>query len=177
MGRLRRQAARGTGAFTYADLVLPHYRAPGRHMYVDAAVASPETVAALSGMPSSRDRGGVAAEARVRKKHSKYKAAVDAMGGLFRATVMERYGACSDDLCGFVKSLCGDGECDVDSDDWSFTARTRVDFHMQRVVFAGVLADAAMVDAALDMDLSSVHSAAVVGGVGAAARRARGGGG
>ena len=48
---------------------------------------------------------------------------------------------------------------------------------MQRVVFAGVLADAAMVDAALDMDLSGVHSAAVVGGVGAAARRARGGGG
>ena len=48
---------------------------------------------------------------------------------------------------------------DVDSDDWSFTARTRVDFHMQRVVFAGVLADAAMVDAALDMDLSSVHGA------------------
>ena len=39
------------------------------------------------------------------------------------------------------------------------------------------LADAAMVDAALDMDLSGVHSAAVVGGVGAAARRARGGGG
>ena len=29
------------------------------------------------------------------------------MGGLFRATVMECYGACSDDLCVFVKVVVG----------------------------------------------------------------------
>ena len=137
----------------YADIALPHYRAPARHLYVDVAITAPEAGGALAHSPSSRDRGGVAAEMRVQKKHRKYKPAVDAMGGVFRAGVMERFGACSDDLVGLVKGLCGDGDRDPASEDWGCTAPTRLRYHMQRVVFAGVMADAAMVDMALSMDV------------------------
>ena len=38
----------------YADLVIPHYRAPGRHLFIDVAVTTPETAEALEHSPSSR---------------------------------------------------------------------------------------------------------------------------
>ena len=39
------------------------------------------------------------------------------------------------------------------SDDWYFTAPSSVTYHMQHVVLAGVMADAAMVDRAMDADI------------------------
>ena len=142
----------------YADIVVPHYRAPGRHLYVDVAVTTPDTQEALGHRPSSRDSGGVAAQLRASKKHSKYGAAVAAQGGDFRAGVMERFGACCDDLVGLVRGFCGDGARDASDEDWCFTSPTRLGYHMQRVVFAGVMADAEMVDRALDMDIDRTHA-------------------
>ena len=105
----------------YADFVLPHHRAPSRHTLVDVAMAAPETVAALRHTPSSEVRGGVAAELRVLKKHAKYGVACAAMGARFVAGVMEIYGACSarcsDDLVGFVRGLCGEGDRDREAAD------------------------------------------------------------
>ena len=49
-----------------------------------------------------------------------------------------------------------------------------LEYHMQRVVFEGVMADAEMVDAALDIDLYQSHADAVAGGgVGQVARAGR----
>ena len=73
---------------------------------------------------------------------------------------MERFGACSDDLVGLVTELCGEGDRAMDADDWYFTAPSRVTYYMQRVVFAGVMADAAMVDAAIDADVGRRDQAA-----------------
>ena len=87
-------------------------------------------------------------------KHSKYRPATEAMGAGFRAGVMERFGACSDDLVGLVTELCGEGDRDAGAEDWYFTAPSRVTYYMQRVVFAGFMADAAMVDAAIDADVA-----------------------
>ena len=153
----------------FADLVLPHYRAPGRHLYIDAAVTTPQALGPIGANPSACDRGGVAAELRVGKKHAKYRQAVLAMGGSFRAAVLDRFGACSDDLVGLVRELCGDGLIDAESDEWSFTAASRRVFYMQRVVFAGVMADAAMVETALDLDVACTHPDALRGAGGAGA--------
>ena len=158
----------------FADLVLPHYRAPGRHLYVDVAIASPEGMAALRASPPSSERAGVAAGMRVSKKHSKYRPATDAMGSIFRAAVMERYGACSDDLVGLVRCLCGEGEREATADDFAVAPTSRLRYYMQRVVFAGVMADAEMVERALDRDIHGMHPGAGRGGA-RAARGARGG--
>ena len=89
----------------------------------------------------------VAAQPRADTKHAHYRAAVEAMGACFRAATMERFGACSDDLCALVRELCGEEDRPSASDDWYFTAPSSVTYHMQHVVLAGVLSDAAMVDA------------------------------
>ena len=141
------------GQGLYADLVLPHYRAPGRHLFIDVAVGTPDTVAAMGATPSSMDQGGVAAQQRADAKHRHYRAAVEAMGARFRAATMERFGACSDDMCALVRELCGEGDRPSSSDDWYFTAPSSVTYHMQHVVLAGVMADAAMVDRAMDADI------------------------
>ena len=125
--------------------------------------------------PSSCERAGVAADLRVSKKHSKYKPATDAMGSEFRAAVMERYGACSDDLVGLVRVLCGEGERDETADDYLVAPRSRFRYHMQQIVFAGVMADAEMVERATDQGVHGMHPGAGRGG--ARAARARGGAG
>ena len=86
----------------------------------------------MAATPSSRERGGVAAQQRAGKKCGKYGPAVAAQGGVFRAAVMERFGACGDDLCGLVSQLCGEGERAHDAEDWTFTAPSRVTYFMQR---------------------------------------------
>ena len=77
------------------------------------------------------------------------------MGATFRAACMDRFGACSDDMHGLIQQLCGDGDRSVDADDWYYTAPSSVSYHMQRVVFAGVMADAAMLERAIDRDVVS----------------------
>ena len=100
------------------------------------------------------------------------------MGASFRGAIVERSGACSDDMCGLVRQLCGDGDRDASSEDWSFTAPSRVTYHMQRIVFAAVIGDAAMLDAVIERDVRGVVVAAGAGqGGGAAAAGGRGGAG
>ena len=88
----------GSASFTHAgralhaDIVSYHWRGPGRHLWVDVAVATPAALEAIRATPSARDAPGVAALLRERKKHRKYGATVDAVGGCFRAGVMERLG-------------------------------------------------------------------------------------
>ena len=162
----------------YADLVIPHYRAPGRHLFIDVAVTTPDTAEALEHSPSSRDHVCIAAGLRSTEKHRKYDAACAAMGASFRGAIVERFGACSDDMCGLVRQLCGDGDRDASSEDWSFTAPSRVTYHMQRIVFAAVIGDAAMLDAVIERDVRGVVVAAGAGqGGGAAAAGGRGGAG
>ena len=86
-------------------------------------------------------------------KHRKYGATVAAVGGVFRGCVMERFGAVGDDLRACIAGACGDGERDLGEDDWAFTAPSRVTYFVQHVVLAGVIADAAMVDAAIELDV------------------------
>ena len=109
--------------------------------------------AALDASPSSAHTAGVAALLRAQHKRAKYSDAVTAVGGEFIAAVMERYGACSDDLCRLAALACGDGDRELsEADDWYFTAPSRRSYFMQGVVFAGVMADAAMVDSAIALD-------------------------
>ena len=98
---------------------------------------------------------------RVSKKRSKYGPAVAASGAGFRAAVLERFGACSDDLVGLVRELVGQGDRDPSEEDRGWAPGPRVTYHMQRVVFAAVLADAEMVERALDIDVHAMCAAAV----------------
>ena len=96
--------------------------------------------AALDASPSSAHSAGVAAQLRVNTKRAKYSDAVAAVGGEFIAAVMERYGACSDDLCRLAALACGDGDRELsEADDWYFTAPSRRSYFMQGAVFAGVV--------------------------------------
>ena len=101
----------------------------------------------------SRDVPGTAARLRELKKHRKYGATVDRVGGCFRAGVMERFGAVGDDLQAMVRGACGDLDRDRGEEDWAFSAPSQVTYYMQHLVMAGVMADAAMVDGAIERDV------------------------
>ena len=64
---------------------------------------------------------GTAARLRELKKHRKYGATVDRVGGCFRAGVMERFGAVGDDLQAMVRGACGDLDRDRGEEDWAFS--------------------------------------------------------
>ena len=68
-----------------------------------------------------------------------------------------------------IVQSCGDGERDLGEDDWAFTAPSRVTYFVQHVVLAGVIADAAMVDAAIELDVYAreADTAQLAGGYGA----------
>ena len=139
------------GRALHADIVAYHWRAPGRHLWVDVAVTTPDTAEALRA--GSAEVSGTAARLRERKKHSKYGATVDRVGGCFRAGVMERFGAVGDDMQAMVRGACGDLDRDRGEEDWAFSAPSQVTYYMQHIVLAGVMADAAMVDAAIEADV------------------------
>ena len=67
--------------------------------------------------------------------------------------VMERYGALSDGAVGLIRMVCGAGEREPSETEYSPTAPSRVTHAMQVVVFAGVMADAAMLAEALELDV------------------------
>ena len=48
-------------------------------------------------------------------------------------------------MCSIIKLLSGDGERDLMQEDTSFTAPSRTTYVAQHLVFAAVMADAAMV--------------------------------
>ena len=58
-------------------------------------------------------------------------------------------GHCGDGMCSIIKLLSGDGERDLMQEDTSFTAPSRTTYVAQHLVFAAVMANAAMVDDAL----------------------------
>ena len=70
----------------------------------------------------------------------------------FREGVIERYGHCSDGLVGLVRLIAGAGHSEPWETDYSSAAPSRVTHVAQCVVFGAVMADAAMLDTALEMD-------------------------
>ena len=87
--------------------------------------------------------------AREAAKVRKYQPICDRIDAQFRGAVIERHGHCGDGMCSIIKLLSGDGERDLMQEDTSFTAPSRTTHVAQRLVFAAVMADAAMVDDAL----------------------------
>ena len=86
------------------------------------------------------------------KKYSKYREACARIDCTFRDGVIERYGHCSDGLVGLVRLIAGAGQSEPWETDYSSAAPSRVTHVAQCVVFGAVMADAAMLDAALEMD-------------------------
>ena len=73
-----------------------------------------------------------------------------------------------------MRGLCGEGEREVTADDFTSAPASRLRYYLQQVVFAGVMADAEMVERALDQDVHGMCPGAGRGGA-RAARGARGG--
>ena len=71
----------------------------------------------------------------------------------FRDGVIERYGHCSDGLVGLVRLIAGTGKREPWEVDNSPTAPSQVTHVAQCVVFGAVMADAAMLDAVLELDV------------------------
>ena len=90
----------------------------------------------------------------------KYEALLHAVGGVFRAGVVERFGAVGDSLAGLIRMVVGDAERERDEEDYSFTAQRQVVWAVQHVVFAAVMGDAAMLDSALERDVYSLSDEA-----------------
>ena len=145
--------ADGSLSYRQLDLWVPHYVAPGRHMGIDVAVTDPLAVTALRSSPSSSAESGRAATLRAEKKVAKYERIMLSVGGVFRAGVVERFGAVGDSLAGLVRMTVGDAARMGDEDDYSFTAQRMLGWAMQHVVFGAVMGDAAMLEAALERDV------------------------
>ena len=143
-----------------ADLVLTHYYGPGRHLFLDVAVTSPTTGAALSASPSSGEQAGVAAALRAATKVRKYAPLAAAVSSSFRPAVVERFGTCCDELVGLIRTLCGDRDRDaLRCEDYTFSAPSRSTYMAGLVTLATVAADAAMVEHVVLLD-------AQLGGIG-----------
>ena len=142
-----------TGIYLFADLYSRDYRAVGRHLYIDVAIVDPTGKSALDASPSSAVEVGAAAKAKVGSKWGKYRGAVEAVSGVFRAAVVERFGAMSCEMQGLLRMMAGDADRDLRAaDDWSFAAQSRRAYFEQHAVFAAVMADAAMLDAVIGVD-------------------------
>ena len=181
----------GTAGYTASggqlrpDIAVWHYRAPSRHMFLDVAVTDPGGLAALHASPPSSAEPGVAAELRARKKEGKYAAACSARGCSFVPAIMERFGTVGCGLMGLLRECAGDRAVSCDAPDWSFTAKSRRDYFVQHVVFACVIADAAMLETAIDLDVTGsllpprahghAHVPGAVGGGPGVGRRGRAG--
>ena len=131
---------------------MPNYFGPGRHLFLDCAVADPGSGGALAG--GSASASGVAAALRADKKIAKYAPWAGSVSSQFRPAVIERFGACCDALVGFINMLCGTGERDaLRVDDYSFSASSRTTYVASQLVFGSVIADAAMIERVIGMDV------------------------
>ena len=110
-----------------------------RHLFIDVAIVDGSGDTAVGGAP------GHAASAREAAKVRKYQSICDRIDAQFRGAVIERHGHCGDGMCSIIKLLSGDGERDLMQEDTSFTAPSRTTYVAQHLVFAAVMADAAMV--------------------------------
>jgi hypothetical protein len=148
------------GTYKRADVVLPHFLGPGRHMFLDTAITDPATQAALNAPRSSAAEAGVAATLRGDKKNAKYGPLAAGVSSAFRAAIIERFGTCGDSLVGFIKTLCGDGDRDaLRSDDYTFSASSRTTYMASLLVFSAVISDAAMIDRVIGMDVYEAAAA------------------
>ena len=137
-------AKNGAGAYRKADVVFVGFNGGGqRHLFVDVAIVDGSGDTAVGSAP------GHAASAREAAKVRKYQPICDRIDAQFRGAVIERHGHCGDGMCSIIKLLSGDGERDLMQEDTSFTAPSRTTHVAQHLVFAAVMADAAMVDDAL----------------------------
>ena len=141
------------GGYRRADIISHSYVSIGRHLFIDVAITEAASTTALRATPPSDEAVGVAAFLRAMRKKRKYEPLAHAVSGRFSDAVMERYGACSDGLQGLLRMIAGDADRDLlGADDYYFSAPSRVSYYAQHVVFAGVMGDAAMLDAVLALD-------------------------
>ena len=85
---------------------------------------------------------------------AKYAPLAGSVSSQFRPAVIERFGACCDALVGFINMLCGTGERDaLRVDDYSFSASSRTTYVASQLVFGSVIADAAMIERVIGMDV------------------------
>ena len=141
-----RRARNGQGAWRKADVVFPGFFGGGqRHLFIDVAIVDGTGAAAVGRVGGSDVTPGAAASAREAAKVRKYKPICDRIGAQFRPAAVERHGHCGDGMCSIIKLLSGDGERNSMEDDISFTAPSKTTFVSQHLVFAAVMADAAMV--------------------------------
>ena len=102
----------------------------------------------------------MAASLRVDKKVSKYGPLAANVSSQFRAAVVERFGAMSDSLVGFVKMLCGDGDRDaLRAEDYTFSASSRTTYMASLLGFSAVISDAAMIDRVIGLDVQEAAAA------------------
>ena len=147
-------------SYKRADVVLPHYLGPGRHMFLDTAITDPAAGGALNAQPSSAAASGVAASLRADKKVAKYGPLASGVSSQFRAAVVERFGAMSDSFVGFVKMLCGDGDRDaLRAEDYTFSASSRTTYMASLLGFSAVISDAAMIDRVIGLDVQEAATA------------------
>ena len=184
-------AISASGRVRKADLVLPGHLGMGRHLFLDTAIADPTSGSALGAQLSSAACSGVAAGSRAQRKSQKYAPLAAGVSSIFIPAVVERYGAQCDQLVGLVSQLCGDGDRDrMRHDDVTFSQSSRSTYMAGMIGLAAVVADAAMVDSVIGLDVRRDDERAVPGarmgkgargdgvcvGRGAGARAARGGG-
>ena len=147
-------AMRPDGSFRRADVVLRGYYGQGRHLFLDVAVADPAGQAPMQAAPSSCASSGVAAELRALRKVQRYAPLAAAVSSAFRPAVVERFGAFSDALVGVVREVCGDRDRDaLLHDDVTFSQSSRTTWAAGLLALAVVVADAAMLDAAIGLDV------------------------
>ena len=136
-----------------ADIVLWNYYAPARHLFLDVAVADPCSATALRA--HSADTPLAAAASRARVKKAKYDPLAAHAGHVFKPAVMERFGACGDDLQLVVKLLSGDGERDpFRADDYVFSTRSRTTYFASDLVLSCVISDAHMIALLAEADVA-----------------------
>jgi len=115
-----RQGAKS--GYKRADIVLPNFYGPGRHLFIDNAITDPAVGSALTATPSSAVAAGVAADQRAARKNAKYDHLARGVDSFFAAAVAERFGACSESLVGLIKMIVGDQDRDALRDeDYTFS--------------------------------------------------------
>ena len=161
-----------SGRVRRADLVLPGHLGMGRHLFLDTAIADPTSGSALGAQPSSAACSGVAAGNRAQRKSQKYAPLAAGVSSIFIPAVVERYGAQCDQLVGLISQLCGDGDRDrMRHDDVTFSQSSRTTYMAGMIGLAAVVADAAMVDSVIGLDVRRDDERAMPG-----PRMGRGGG-
>ena len=96
---------------------------------------------------------------------AKYQPLAAGVSSKFTPAVVERFGACCDELVGFIKMLTGDGDRDaLRADDYTFSAASRTTYMASLLVFGAVISDAAMVERVIGMDVIDAAMAQAAGG-------------